>query len=68
MYRCSVRAKDPRAVLEERAIDGFVDFKTSPKSAFVHFVDFIFISYIQLAFLTRHKWCNVNLAHRMVHC
>jgi RIMS-binding protein 2 len=32
MYRASVRAKNPRAVLEERPIEGFVDFKTLPKS------------------------------------
>ena len=31
MYRVAVRAKYPRAVLEERPIEAYVDFKTQPK-------------------------------------
>lgn len=32
MYRVAVRAKDPRAVLEERPVERCIDFKTLPKS------------------------------------
>uniref|UniRef100_A0A915JG51 Fibronectin type-III domain-containing protein n=1 Tax=Romanomermis culicivorax TaxID=13658 RepID=A0A915JG51_ROMCU len=31
MYRCSVRVKEPRAVLEEKPVENWVDFKTLPK-------------------------------------
>uniref|UniRef100_A0A914W3U6 RIMS-binding protein 2 n=1 Tax=Plectus sambesii TaxID=2011161 RepID=A0A914W3U6_9BILA len=31
MYRAAVRAKDPRAVLEERPVERCIDFKTLPK-------------------------------------
>lgn len=32
MYRSAIRAKNPRAVLEEKPVEGFVDLKTLPKS------------------------------------
>ncbi|KRX77963.1 Peripheral-type benzodiazepine receptor-associated protein 1 [Trichinella sp. T6] len=32
LYRCSVRVKDPKAVLEEQPVEGHVDFKTLSKS------------------------------------
>ncbi|XP_003381992.1 putative variant SH3 domain protein [Trichinella spiralis] len=31
LYRCSVRVKDPKAVLEEQPVEGHVDFKTLSK-------------------------------------
>lgn len=32
MYRCAIRVKDPRAVLEEKLVETYTDFKTLPKS------------------------------------
>lgn len=36
MYRCAIRAKHPKAVLEEKPVEGFADFKTLPKSKNTH--------------------------------
>jgi hypothetical protein len=35
MYRAAVRAKDPRAVLEQRPVERYIDFKTLPKSLYL---------------------------------
>lgn len=31
MYRCTVRVKDPKAVLEEKPLETHIDFKTLPR-------------------------------------
>lgn len=46
LYRASVRAKDPRAVLEERLVEGFIDFRTMPKSEI--FATFFLVNFFSM--------------------